>query len=82
MPTFFSLTEPDETHPAFPELEGFVPRQPEGVPSRIAYFISFLKLGTSLAFALRSVYIPHRLKEWLGIEKMAYENIVMGIGMW
>lgn len=58
-----------------------VPKQPEGVPSKISYFVAYLKLGQILAFALRTIYTINKSKVLLGFVGEEWEqHIVAELG--
>jgi hypothetical protein len=58
-----------------------VPKQPDGVPSKISYFVAYIKLGQILAFALRTIYTINKSKVLLGFVGERWEqHIVAELG--
>lgn len=53
------------------------PKQPEGVPSKISYFVAYLKLGQILAFALRTIYTINKSKVLLGFVGEQWEQHIV-----
>lgn len=59
----------------------FVPKQPQNVPSKISYFVAYIKLGQILAFALRTIYTINKSKVLLGFVGPQWEqHIVAELG--
>lgn len=87
-PLFFDMTieEIDDEHWVIPTQGNSngplpVPKQPEGVPSQISYFVAYLKLGQILAFALRTIYTINKSKVLLGFVGEQWEqHIVSELG--
>jgi len=58
-----------------------MPKQPDGVPSKISFFVAYLKLGQILAFALRTIYTINKSKVLLGFVGEQWEqHIVAELG--
>lgn len=67
--------------PPAPDEPAFVPKQPDNVPSKISYFVAYLKLGQILAFALRTIYTINKSKVLLGFVGPQWEqHIVAELG--
>ncbi|KAF8322612.1 hypothetical protein DL93DRAFT_2050436 [Clavulina sp. PMI_390] len=74
------LQEIDDEYWPLPTVDSSavpVPRQPEGIPSSISYFVAYLKLGQILAFALRTIYTINKSKVLLGFVGERWEQHIV-----
>ncbi|KAJ7141995.1 fungal-specific transcription factor domain-containing protein [Mycena filopes] len=67
--------ETDDQNPA--PARAPTPKQPEGKPSRLAFFCSFLRLNNILAFALKMLYTLNKTKRALALRDPHWEEHIV-----
>ncbi|CUA75982.1 Cutinase transcription factor 1 alpha [Nectria haematococca mpVI] [Rhizoctonia solani] len=73
----FPVEVDDEYWPHIQTEPGFVPKQPSGVPPRVAFFNCYLKLIQILGFALRTIYSINKSKILLGFVGPQWEQHIV-----
>ncbi|KAJ7186463.1 hypothetical protein C8R46DRAFT_1273061 [Mycena filopes] len=68
---------PWETDDQNPQNPARAPKQPEGKPSRLAFFCSFLRLNNILAFALKMLYTLNKTKRALALRDAHWEEHIV-----